>query len=145
MSAFANKAEFRKVFDLLFSVLSRDERFGPRLRALDKAQRFVLRDLALTLDVDGVKTGAAKGENLRWAWNGKGRDWPPAVVLELDAVTANAFFQGKVNLPKELLTGGITIVEGSAAVPLSTLPILKSFYPLWIERMRQEGWSRLIA
>jgi hypothetical protein len=43
------------------------------------------------------------------------------------------------------LTGGITIVEGSEAAPLSTLPILKSFYPLWIERMRQEACNRLVA
>ncbi len=145
MSAFASKAEFQKVFDLLFSVLSRDQPFGPRLRALCKAQRFALRDLALTLDVDGLEAGAAKGDSLRWAWNGKGRDWLPAVVLELDAAVANALFQGKVNLPKEPMTGGITIVEGSTAVPLETLPVLKSFHPLWIERMRQEGWSRLVA
>lgn len=145
MTAFSGAPEFRKVFDLLFSVLSRDERFGPRLKALEKPQRFVLGDLGLTLDVDGVKTASRKGESLRWTWNGKGRDWLPAVVLELDADTANAFFQGKVNLPKALLTGGITIVDGSAAVPLETLPILKAFYPIWIARLRQEGWDHLVA
>lgn len=145
MSRFTGPAEFRKVFDLLFTFLSRDERFGPRLKALEKPQRFVIRDLKLTLDVAGTKDGGKGGESLRWAWNGKGRDWEPAVVLDLDASTANAFFQGRVNLPLALVKGEITIVEGSASVPLETLPILKEFYPLWTRRVRHEGWDHLVA
>jgi len=145
MSRFTGAAEFRKVFDLLFTFLSRDARFGPRLKALEKPQRFVIRDLKLTLDVAGTKDGGKAGESLRWAWNGKGRDWEPAVVLELDAATANAFFQGRVNLPKALLTGDIEVADGSASVPLETLPILKEFYPLWTRRVRHEGWDHLVA
>lgn len=145
MSRFTGPPEFRKVFDLLFTSLSRDARFGPRLKALEKPQRFVITDLKLTLDVAGTPEGASAGESLRWAWNGKGRDWVPAAVLELSADTANAFFQGRVNLPKALLTGEIAITEGSAAVPLETLPILKAFYPLWVQRVRQEGWEHLVA
>lgn len=145
MSRFSGPAEFRKVFDLLFTFLSRDARFGPRLKALEKPQRFVITDLGLTLDVAGTVPGTKDGESLRWAWNGKGRDWPPAAVLELGADTANAFFQGRVNLPKALLTGEISITEGSAAVPLETLPILKAFYPLWAQRVRHEGWDHLVA
>jgi hypothetical protein len=144
MSRFTGPAEFRKVFDLLFTFLSRDARFGPRLKALDKPQRFVVSDLKLTLDVAGTPEGES-GESLRWSWNGKGRDWKPAVVLELDADRANAFFQGRVNLPLALLRGEITIVEGSPSVPLDTLPILKSFYPLWAQRIRHEGWDHLVA
>jgi hypothetical protein len=145
VTAFTGPAEFRRVFDLLFSVLSRDRRFGPRLRALGKAQRFVIRDLALTLDVDGVREGSKGAENLRWTWNGKGCSWEPAAVLELDAGTANAFFQGRVNLAVALLSGRISVVDGSAAVPLDTLPILKGFYPVWSQRVRHEGWDHLVA
>ncbi len=145
MSRFRDAAEFRKVFDLLFTFLSRDARFGPRLKALEKPQRFVVTDLKLTLDVAGTPEGGKPGESLRWSWNGKGRDWAPAVVLELEADTANAFFQGKVNLPKALFTGTISIVDGSASVPLETLPILRAFHPLWASRIRHEGWDHLVA
>ena len=139
MSVFTGPAEFRRVFDLLFSVLSRDRRFGPRLRALGKAQRILIRDLNLMLDVDAEGDGPKGTDNLRWTWNGKGCSWKPAAVLELDAATANAFFQGRVNLPVALLTGRISVVDGSAAVPLETLPILKGFYPVWRQRVRHEG------
>ena len=145
MSRFGGPAEFRRVFDLLFTFLSRDARFGPRLKALDKPQRFVIRDLKLTLDVAATVDGKTPGESLRWSWNGKGRDWEPAVVLELDADTANAFFQGKVNLPLALVKGSIAISEGSASVPLETLPILHAFHPLWAARIRHEGWNHLVA
>ena len=145
MSRFSGPAEFRKVFDLLFTFLSRDARFGPKLKALAKPQRFVIRDLKLTLDVAGTQDGGKRGENLRWSWNGKGRDWAPAVVLELDADTASAFFQGRVNLPLAFLKGTISVADGSAAVPLETLPILHAFHPLWAARVRHEGWDHLVA
>ena len=145
MSRFRDAAEFRKVFDLLFTFLSRDARFGPKLKALAKPQRFVITDLKLTLDVAGTPDGGKPGENLRWAWNGKGRDWTPAVVLELEADTANAFFQGRVNLPGALFSGTITVADGSATVPLDTLPILRPFHSLWAARIRHEGWDHLVA
>jgi hypothetical protein len=145
VSRFSGPAEFRKVFDLLFTFLSRDARFGPKLKALEKPQRFVITDLKLTLDVAGSADAKKPGESLRWSWNGKGRDWAPAVVLELDADTASAFFQGKVNLPKALFTGAIRISDGSASVPLETLPILHAFHPLWAARIRHEGWDHLVA
>ncbi len=59
--------------------------------------------------------------------------------------SSSAFFQGRVNLPKALLTGEIEVVDGSASVPLETLPILKEFYPLWTRRVRHEGWDHLVA
>ena len=145
MSVFTGPAEFRRVFDLLFSVLSRDRRFGPRLRELGKAQRILVRDLNLILDVDAERDGPKGADNLRWTWNGKGCSWKPAAVLELDAATANAFFQGRVNLPVALLTGTISVVDGSATVPLDTLPILGGFYPVWRQRVRHEGWDHLVA
>jgi hypothetical protein len=145
VTLFTGPAEFRRVFDLLFTVLSRDARFGPRLKALGKAQRFVIRDLMLTLDVDGTKAGSKGVDSLRWTWNGKGCVWTPAATLELDAETASAFFQGRVNLPVALLKGTISVVDGSAAVPLETLPILKAFYPVWVQRIRHEGWDHLVA
>lgn len=143
MTAFTGPAEFRRVFDLLFHVLSRDRRFGPRLRALGKAQRILIRDLKLTLDVDAARDAPKGVDNLRWRWNGC--SWKPAAVLELDAATANALFQGRVNVPVALLSGAITVVDGSAAVPLETLPILKGFYPVWRQRVRHEGWDHLVA
>ena len=62
MSRFRDAAEFRKVFDLLFTFLSRDARFGPKLKALEKPQRFVITDLKLTLDVAGAVDGGKPGE-----------------------------------------------------------------------------------
>lgn len=145
MSRFTGPAEFRRVFDLLFTFLSRDARFGPKLRDLGKPQRFVIRDLGLTLDVAGTVDGAAAGDSLRWAWNGRGRSWAPAVVLELEADTASAFFQGRVNLALALVSGQITISDGSPTVPLETLPILRPFHPLWKSRIRHEGWDHLVV
>ncbi|MCC6133379.1 MAG: hypothetical protein IT186_25900 [Acidobacteria bacterium] len=143
---FRDKKEFRKVFDRAFEVLSRDERFGPPLRARKLPQRFVITDLKITLDVrDSDDKKAARGDHLFWTWNGEGQTWDPDVTLETTSELMNRYFQGKENMPMALLRGKAKITQGSPVGLLWTAPILHAFHPVWVEVMKKEGWTHLLA
>jgi hypothetical protein len=67
MGAFRDEREFRKVFDRLFDTMSRDERFGPPLRARRTPQKFVSPDFGLVLHVaDSDEGRVARGQHLIW-------------------------------------------------------------------------------
>lgn len=146
MTLFTGPKEFRRVFDLLFATLSRDSKAGPPLRALRKPQRFLITDLGLRLDVrDADEDAARRGDYLCWTWDGKGCSWEPAATLSLESAMANRFFQGKAPLASALIRGEIVVTQGSATVPLETLPHLSGFYKVWVTRLRHEGWEHLVV
>ena len=145
MGAFRDAREFRKVFDCLFDTMSRDERFGPPLRARRTPQKFVFTDFPLTLDIaDSDDHRAAKGQHLIWVWGDEKRTWEPKVTLKTDSETANLYFMGEVNVPMAILTGRIKITDGSPVHLLWTIPILHSFHAVWKDVIREKGWSHLL-
>ena len=146
MGAFRDAREFRKVFDCLFDTMSRDERFGPPLRARRTPQAFVFTDFGITLYVgDADDKHAAKGQHLAWVWGDGPRDWEPKVTLKTDSETANLYFQGEVNIPMALLTGRMRITDGSPVHLLWTIPILHPFHAVWKQVLAEKGWSHLLA
>ena len=146
MGAFRDASEFKKVFDCLFDTMSRDERFGPPLRARRTPQKFVFTDVGLTLHVgDSDDKRAAKGEHLVWVWGDGPRSWEPKVTLKTDSETANLYFQGEVNVPMALLTGRMKITDGSPVLLLWTIPILSPFHAVWKQVLHEKGWDHLIA
>lgn len=145
MSVFRNTAEFRKVFDLLFALLSRDERTGAALRGLGVSVRFVINDMGLVLDVRGAGTRrVAGGDHLVWRWGGK-PGWEPAVVVEMPAETANRYFQGHENVPVALAMGRLHITDGRLAAVLDLHAIVHTVFRTWVQRIQAEGWSHLLT
>ena len=145
MGAFRDPREFRKVFDCLFDTMSRDERFGPPLRARRTPQKFVFTDVGLSLHVaDSDDERAATGQHLVWVWGDGKRTWEPKVTLKTDAETANLYFLGEVNVPMAIITGRIRITDGSPVHLLWTIPILHPFHAVWRQVLCEKGWSHLL-
>jgi hypothetical protein len=145
MGAFRDAREFRTVFDCLFDTMSRDERFGPPLRARRTPQKFVFTDFGLELHVaDSDDRRAATGQHLVWVWGGGKRTWKPKVTLSTDSETANLYFMGEVNVPMAILTGRLRITDGSPVHLLWTIPILYPFHGVWQQVVREKGWSHLL-
>ena len=145
MGAFRDVREFRKVFDCLFDTMSRDERFGPPLRARRTPQKFDFTDVSLVLHVaDSDDERAATGQHLIWVWGDAKRSWEPKVTLKTDSETANLYFLGEVNVPMAILTGRIRITDGSPVHLLWTIPILYPFHAVWKKVLCEKGWTHLL-
>ena len=145
MGAFRDVREFRKVFDCLFDTMSRDERFGPPLRARRTPQKFVFPDVGLALHVaDSDDARAATGQHLVWVWGDGKRSWEPKVTLTTDSETANLYFLGEVNVPMALLTRRMKITDGSPVHLLWTIPILYPFHAVWKQVLCEKGWTHLL-
>jgi len=146
MAPFAGPAEFRRVFDELFTLLSRDRRAGPGLRARRCPQRFVFPDVGLVLNVrDADARRAAKGDHLQWVWGDAKRSWEPKVTLEMSSEIANRYFQGKENVALAAARGRIRVVDGDLRDVLDLLPLVLPFHPAWVRHLRSTGQLHLIV
>ncbi|HQR47233.1 MAG TPA: hypothetical protein PK598_14630 [Thermoanaerobaculia bacterium] len=146
MAPFTSPKEFRRVFDELFSLLSRDREAGPRLREKRVPQRFVFTDVGLVLNVrDADEKRAGKGEHLVWTWGAGKGSWEPKVTLEMTADVANRYFQGKENIPLAVARGRIRIADGDLRDVLDLLPIVLPFHPKWVRHLKSSGQLHLLA
>ena len=100
----------------------------------------------LTIDIRHADDPRArKGQNLAWAWNGKGVDWEPDVVLEMSSAVANRYFQGKENIALALARGIILHRGGLVAKALDLVPIVHPFHKVWVTTLREKGLDHLIV
>lgn len=146
MAPFTSPEEFRRVFDELFSLLSRDRETGPRLREQRVPQRFVFTDVGLVLNVrDADEKRARKGEHLVWKWGAGKASWEPKVTLEMSADVANRYFQGKENIPLAVARGRIRLLDGDLRDVLDLLPIVLPFHTKWVRHLKASGQLHLLA
>jgi len=146
MAPFTGPEEFRRVFDELFSLLSRDRETGPRLREKHVPQRFVFPDVGLVLNVrDADEKRARKGEHLVWQWGDGRKPWEPKVTLEMSTEVANRYFQGKENIPLAVARGRIRLLDGDLRDALDLLPIVLPFHPKWVRHLKSSGHLHLLA
>jgi hypothetical protein len=146
MAPFTSPAEFRRVFDELFTLLSKDRDAGPRLRARKCPQRFVFPDVGLVLNVrDADEKRAKKGDHLLWVWGDEKRTWEPRVTLEMTSEVANRYFQGKENVALAAALGRIDVVDGDLRDVLDLLPIVLPFHPKWIRHLHSTGQLHLVV
>ncbi len=146
MAPFTSPQEFRRIFDELFMLLSRDRDAGPRLRARHCPQRYVFPDVGLVLNVrDADEKRAKKGDHLQWVWGDSRRAWAPKVTLEMTSEVANRYFQGKENVALAAARGRITVVEGDLRDVLDLLPIVLPFHPKWVRHLRSAGHLHLLV
>ena len=146
MAPFTSPEEFRRIFDDLFLLLSRDREIGPKLRGRKIPQRYLFTDYGLLLNVKGSETARARrGDHLVWAWGTPKGPWEPKVTLEMTSEVANRYFQGRENVPLAIATDRIRIAEGDLRDVLDLLPIVLPFHPSWVRHLKSSGLFHLLV
>ncbi len=146
MAPFTSPEEFRRIFDELFDLLSRDRETGPRLREKRCPQRYVFPDAGLVLNVrDADEKRARRGENLVWRWGDGRTPWEPKVTLSMSTEVANRYFQGRENIPLAVARGRIRLLDGDLRDVLDLLPIVLPFHPKWVRHLKSSGHLHLLA
>jgi putative sterol carrier protein len=65
-------------------------------------------------------------------------------TMTMSSDVANAYWQGKVNLPLAMAKGQIK-VSGEIATLLRLAPLTKKLYPTYVERLRGDGRDDLLV
>lgn len=68
---------------------------------------------------------------------------PPNATLKMDTETANAFWQGKVNMTLAMARGQVK-AEGSVMKVLKLVPNVKHLFPVYVELLRNDGRDELV-
>jgi hypothetical protein len=63
--------------------------------------------------------------------------------MSMSTTTANAYWQGKVNLPFAMAKGTVK-VEGSVTRLVQLAPLSKRLFPVYVERLRADGRDDLV-
>ena len=139
---FADKREFKTVFEHIFQLMNEHPEVGRPLRDAHAPHRFLIADLGLELNVTAAESGEEKnGRFLKWVWGPA--DWKPVITLEMSSTTANRFFQGKENVA---LAVALRRVKPSG--PLGTLlrlaPVTNAIHPVYREWLKATGREHLL-
>ena len=134
MPGFRDEDELNRYVGGIFEVAMHDEETGPKLAetGLVLTMRCTHPDGVLTIDLSNKKVhqGAAGPE--------------AGATMIMATETANAYWQGKVNLPFAMARGKIQ-VEGAMTKLLALAPLAKKLFPIYVERLRQDGRHDLIV
>lgn len=135
MASFADEDEVYRYIGGIFETAFTDEEIGPKLAGTGIVVRFAFTepDSVLVIDMarQQVHQGDAPGLN-------------PSATMSMTTETANAYWQGKVNLPFAMARGRIT-VDGNVASLLRLAPLGKKLYPVYIENLRRDGRDDLLV
>ena len=119
----------------IFETAFADEEIGPRLVATGIVLRFDFTDPQAVVVIDMANQSVHKGEIA-------GRE--ASASMSMTCETANAYWQGKVNLPFAMARGKIK-VNGQVADLLKIAPMGKKLYPVYIERLKNDGRDDLLV
>jgi hypothetical protein len=132
---FADSAEVTKYIGGIFEAAFQDAEIGPKLVDTGLVVAFDFTDPAAVVVIDmankAVREGVAGGQ-------------PPIATMSMTADTGNAYWQGKVNLPLAMAKKKIK-VDGNVASLLKLAPLGKKLYPVYIERLKNDGRDDLVV
>jgi hypothetical protein len=132
---FTDSAEVTKYIGGIFEAAFEDPEIGPKLVATELVIAFDFTDPQALVVIDmankAVREGLAGGP-------------APGATMSMTADTGNAYWQGKVNLPLAMAKKKIK-VDGNVASLLKLAPLGKKLYPVYIERLKNDGRDDLIA
>lgn len=135
MPSFANEDELYRYVGGIFQTGFADPELGPKMEATQMVfeSRCTDPDSSLVIDMANrmVHQGNAAGP-------------APDAVLTMSSETANAYWQGKVNLPFAMARGKVK-VEGNVAKLLALSPLGKKLYPRYIALLKADGRDDLIV
>jgi SCP-2 sterol transfer family len=132
---FTNSAEVAKYIGGIFEAAFDDPEIGPKLAdtGLVVAFDFTEPEAVVLIDManKAVREGLAGGQL-------------PSATMSMTAETGNAYWQGKVNLPLAMAKKKIR-VDGNVASLLKLAPLANKLYPIFIERLKNDGRDDLIV
>jgi putative sterol carrier protein len=136
VAGFADEDELYRYIGGIFETALADPELAPKLNATGLVLRMQCTepDSALIIDLPGgvVHKGSAP-------------DLPAAgATMAMSTETANAYWQGKVNLTFAMAKGKVK-VEGTVTKLLQLAPLSKRLFPVYVERLRADGRDDLVV
>lgn len=133
--SFRDEDEAVRYIGGIFEAAFADEEIGPRLVATGIVLRFDFTEPDAVVVIDMPNQSVHKGAV-------EGRD--ASASMSMTCEIANAYWQGKVNLPFAMARGKIK-VSGQVADLLKIAPMGKKLYPVYIERLQHDGRDDLLV
>lgn len=131
---FTSPAEVVKYIGGIFETAFEDDELAPRLRDTGVVLKFELTDPDTVLVVDAPRGLVQEGDD----------DVTVGATMTMAADVANAYWQGKENLPLAMAKGRIK-VSGEVASLLRLAPLTKKLYPAYVDRLRRDGRDDLLV
>lgn len=132
---FTDSAEVTKYIGGIFEAAFQDPEIGPKLVATELVIAFDFTDPQALVVIDMANKSVREGLDGGAA---------PTATMSMTADTGNAYWQGKVNLPLAMAKKKIK-VDGNVASLLKLAPLGKKLYPVYIDRLKNDGRDDLIA
>ena len=135
MTGFANEDELYRYVGGIFEAALADPELRPKLQntGMILQSRCAEPDCSLVIDLPGAVV-----------YKGSDPAAPaPSATMSMSTTTANAYWQGKVNLPFAMAKGTVK-VEGSVTRLVQLAPLSKRLFPVYVERLRADGRDDLV-
>jgi len=133
---FGSEDELYRYIGGIFETALVDPELAPKLEATGLVLKMQCTDpdSALIIDLPGrtVHKGA----------DGSGPDAQATMIMSTE--TANAYWQGKVNLTFAMAKGKVK-VEGTITKLLQLAPLSKRLFPVYVDRLRADGRDDLVV
>ncbi len=135
MPGFANEDELFRYVGGIFEKGFADPELGPKMEATQMVfeTRCTEPDSSVVVDMGNRKV-----------YRGSDDAPAPDAVLVMTTETANAYWQGKVNLPFAMARSKIK-VEGNVSKLLSLSPLGKKLYPHYVASLQADGRDDLLV
>lgn len=135
MPSFSSEEEVYRYIGAIFESAFKDEEIGPKLVDTGLVLKFSFTepDSELVIDMPGKQVHRADAEGLT-----------PSATMSMRGEVANAYWQGKVNLPFAMARGKIS-VDGNVAGLLKLAPLGKKLYPVYIDHLKNDGRQDLLV
>lgn len=133
--SFSNETEARRYIGGIFESAFKDEEIGPKLVDTGLVLRFKFTDPDAVLLIDMINQQVHQGDV---------DGLEPQATMSMRSETANAYWQGKVNLPFAMARGKIA-VDGNVASLLKLAPLGKKLYPVYIDSLTNDGRQDLLV
>jgi putative sterol carrier protein len=134
MAGFVDEDELHRYIGGIFEAALADPELRPKLQGTGLVLRMQCTDpeSALVIDFPG---GAVH----------RGSDGPaPQATMTMSTETANAYWQGKVNLTFAMARGKVT-VDGTVTKLLQLAPLSKKLFPIYVARLEADGRTDLVV
>lgn len=134
MPAFTTDDDLRRYVGGIFEVAFADPDLGPRLAATGLVLRVDTTDPAAALTIDCANGMVGLGD----------LGLTPDATMTMSSADANAFWQGRVNLPVAMARRRIT-VDGRMGALLTLVPQTKPLFATYLSLLERDGRGDLLV
>lgn len=133
--SFTDEAEVRRYIGGIFEAAFKDAEIGPKLVETGLVLKFSFTEPDAVLVIDMTNQQVHQGD---------APELDPSASMNMKGEVANAYWQGKVNLPFAMARGKIH-VDGNVASLLKLAPLGKKLYPVYIDNLKADGREDLLV